>query len=307
MLGRRASISFSLNAAARGRSPRQAATTRRRPILDVAKRDTASRSRTSATRTAATRPATAAPAWSRSTASACSRRRAAARRAPGMEVHDRQRARARVAAAGARAAAGRHARDRATRAATRSTSWAERLERGQAALRAARRSLPADCSHPAMAVRPRRLHPVHALRARLPRGAGQRRDRPGPPRRARQDRVRPRRPDGRVDLRGLRRMRAGLPDRRADADARRRAWRCPTSRSTRCARTAASAASSPTTSRTTRSSRRRPRRPGQPQPAVRQGPLRLRLRAPPAAPDHAADPPRRRAQDAATSRWTPPT
>ncbi len=31
--------------------------------------------------------------------------------------------------------------------------------------------------------------------------------------------------------------------------------------------------------------RRRPRRPGQPRPPVRQGPLRLRLRAPPAAPD----------------------
>ncbi len=45
----------------------------------------------------------------------------------------------------------------------------------------------------------------------------------------------------------------------------------------------------------------RPRRPGQPRPAVRQGPLRLRLRAPSAAPDEAADPARRRAEDAATS------
>ena len=42
--------------------------------------------------------------------------------------------------------------------------------------------------------------------------------------------------------------------------------------------------------------RRRARRPGQPRPAVRQGPLRLRLRAPPAAADAAADPPRRRRQ-----------
>ena len=50
---------------------------------------------------------------------------------------------------------------------------------------------------------------------------------------ARQDRVRHGRPDGRVHLRGLRRMRAGLPDRRADAGARRRRWRCPTSRSPR--------------------------------------------------------------------------
>ena len=37
-----------------------------------------------------------------------------------------------------------------------------------------------------------------------------------------EDRVRPRRPDGRLDLRRLRRVRAGLPDRRADAGARRR-------------------------------------------------------------------------------------
>ena len=42
--------------------------------------------------------------------------------------------------------------------------------------------------------------------------------------------------------------------------------------------------------------RRRPRRPGQREPALRQGPLRLRLRPPPAPADQAADPPRRRAQ-----------
>ena len=45
--------------------------------------------------------------------------------------------------------------------------------------------------------------------------------------------------------------------------------------------------------------RGRPRRPGQPRPPVRQGPLRLRLRPPSAAPDEAADPPRRCAQAAA--------
>ena len=39
--------------------------------------------------------------------------------------------------------------------------------------------------------------------------------------------------------------------------------------------------------------RHRPRRAGQREPAVRQGPLRLRLRPQPAAPDQAADPPRR--------------
>ena len=43
---------------------------------------------------------------------------------------------------------------------------------------------------------PRRLHPVHALRARLPRGAGQRRDRLRLPGHAVQDRLRPRRPHG---------------------------------------------------------------------------------------------------------------
>ena len=70
----------------------------------------------------------------------------------------------------------------------------------------------------------RRLHPVQPVRPRLPRSAGQRRHRHGRPRLHREDRVRLRRSDGALDLRRLRRMRAGLPDRRADAgDARRRA------------------------------------------------------------------------------------
>jgi len=51
----------------------------------------------------------------------------------------------------------------------------------------------------------------------------------------------------RVHLRGLRRVRAGLPDRRADAGARRRPAGPSTRRSTRCARSAASAACSHTT------------------------------------------------------------
>ena len=137
----------------------------------------------------------------------------------------------------------------------------------------------------------RRLHPLQSLRPRLPRGAGQRRDRHGRPRPSREDRVRLRRPDGRLDLRRLRRMRAGLPDRRADAGD---AW------STR------------TTSITGKPDRTvdsvcpycgvgcqltyqikddklvavtGQQRPGQPEPAVREGPLRLRLRAQPAAPD----------------------
>ena len=74
-----------------------------------------------------------------------------------------------------------------------------------------------DRSHVGDGGQSRRLHPVQSLRPRLPRSAGQRRHRHGRPRPSREDRVRLRRPDGRVDLRRLRRMRAGLPDRRADA------------------------------------------------------------------------------------------
>ncbi len=66
------------------------------------------------------------------------------------------------------------------------------------------------------------LHPVQSVRPRLPRSAGERRDRHGGARASRKDRVRLRRSDGRLDLRRLRRVRAGLPDRRSDAgDARR--------------------------------------------------------------------------------------
>ena len=54
-------------------------------------------------------------------------------------------------------------------------------------------------------------------------------------------------PMGDVDVRRLRRMRAGLPDRRADAGEATRTSRRSTRRWTRCARSAASAASSPTT------------------------------------------------------------
>ena len=153
----------------------------------------------------------------------------------------------------------------------------------------------------------RRLHPVQSLRPRLPRGAGQRRHRHGRPRPSREDRVRLRRPDGRLDLRRLRRMRAGLPDRRADAGD---AW------STR------------TTSITGKPDRKvdsvcpycgvgcqltyqikddklvsvdGTQRPGQPEPAVREGPLRLRLRRQSAAPDQADDPQGRRRRRCRTS------
>ena len=87
----------------------------------------------------------------------------------------------------------------------------------------------------------RRLHPLHAVRARLPRGAGQRRDRHGRARPQRKDRVRFRRPDGPLDLRRLRRVRPGLPDRRADAGEPRRRER----RLRERARSARSRASAP--------------------------------------------------------------
>ena len=98
--------------------------------------------------------------------------------------------------------------------------WADKLKvpRGRLPARAsvARRRLA-----PGLRGQPRCLHPVHALHPRLPRHPGQRRARPGAARRAREDRVRPGRRGRRLELRGLRRMRAGLPDRRADAGARR--------------------------------------------------------------------------------------
>ena len=125
-------------------------------------------------------------------------------------------------------------------------------------LRRARARRQPDREPPGDGGQPRRLHPVQSVRARLPRGPGQRRHRHGRPRPSREDRLRLRRPDGRQHLRRLRRMRAGLPDRRADAGdvagrARASRTRRPTARSTASAPIAASAASSPTRSRTTSS------------------------------------------------------
>ncbi len=57
------------------------------------------------------------------------------------------------------------------------------------------------------------LHQLYALRPRLPRGSGERRDRDGSSRQPRKDRVRFRRPDGRQYLRRVRRMRSGLSHR----------------------------------------------------------------------------------------------
>ena len=100
--------------------------------------------------------------------------------------------------------------------------WAAKLAGRQAALRTAPRGRRGSvaCRHRRQS---RCLHPVHALRARLPRRADERRHRSCLPRPAGKDRVRHGRPDGGVDLRGLRRMRAGLSDRCADAGAGSRA------------------------------------------------------------------------------------
>ena len=135
----------------------------------------------------------------------------------GMVVNTASERRAARAAHGDGAAARRPAgaRDRATIRSRSSGRWAERIGRRRQPLPAAgerRRGLEPR----AIAVNLRRLHPLQALRARLPRGPGERRHRHGLPRPRREDRVRLRRSDGRLDLRGLRRMRAGLPDRGAD-------------------------------------------------------------------------------------------
>ena len=211
-----------------------------------------------------------------------------------MVVQTVERARAQVAAAGARAAAGRHARNCAD-AAQRGRLLGRVAEGRQTTLRAAPRG-GGRCQPPGDRGRLERLHPVHPLPACLSRRADERRDRPGAARRARQDRVRHGRPDGRVHLRRLRRVRAGLPDRRVGAGARGRDGGArqaggigvPVLRRRLPAHLQRQGQQDPV--------RQRPRRPGQPQPPVRQGALRLRLRTPSAAPDQAADPPCRCAQ-----------
>ena len=141
----------------------------------------------------------------------------------------------------ARAAALGRARD-GLHARLRARSVGEEARRRQAALRA-RRQPAQDLSHPAMAVnldaciqcgrcvRACREEQVNDVIGYAFRGG------------AFEDRVRLRRPDGRLHLRRLRRMRAGVPDRRADAGPRGRHDGRRQDRWTRSARTAASAAS----------------------------------------------------------------
>ena len=137
---------------------------------------------------------------------------------PGHEGQDPDRPRQDRAADGRRTAAHRSARHRESRTIRTPSSGRlvkrQKIEPGRFPRDARARARPQPSGDGGQS---RRLHPVQSVRPRLPRSAGQRRDRHGGARSQRQDRVRLRRPDGRFDLRRLRRMRAGLPDRRADA------------------------------------------------------------------------------------------
>ena len=129
----------------------------------------------------------------------------------------------------------------------------QRAARARRPLRGERRRRPAvrfrprrPTFEPGHRGRPRRLHPVRPLRPGLRRHPGQRRDRAQRQGLRHAHRVRPERPDGRVVVRHVRRVRGRLPDRGADqqADPRRPD---PAARRARrgghaCARTAAWAA-----------------------------------------------------------------
>ena len=203
-------------------------------------------------------------------------------------------ARAARAPDGVRAAAGRPAgrRRRATRPAA-SRAGRGRLGVDRLPLRAggrAARARPLASRHGGAA---RCLHPVRPLRARLPRGAAQRRHRPGPARHGRDGLLRPARPDGREHLRRLRRMRAGLPDRRAAAEIRAgRAGRRAAPPEREVASVCPYCGVGCQVGFRVRDGAIEevvgPRRPGEPGAALREGPLRLRLPAPPRPADPAA-------------------
>ena len=157
------------------------------------------------------------------------------------------------------------------------------------------RALDDGCEPSRHAGQPRCLHPMRVVRARLPRGAGERRHRHGLSECGRQGGVRFRRSDGRLHLRRLRRMRPGVPDRRAHAGLPPR--REPDAY--RVARPQGGFALSLLRRRLPghlrgegRSDRRRrgARRAGEPRAAMRERTLRLRLRAASAPADEAADP-----------------
>ena len=169
--------------------------------------------------------ATAAPAWSKSRASACWRPRACARPPRAWSSTPRRSAPRRRANWSSKcwSPISRHGRPRMTR--SRSSGIGRTGSTSREPLPGPRNTGggPEPSRHGGQSGC---LHPMQPLRPRVPRGPGQRRHRHGLPRPRVEDRLRLRRSDGRQHLRGLRRMRAGLPDRCAHAghDARR-AWR----------------------------------------------------------------------------------
>ncbi len=148
---------------------------------------------------------------------------------------------------------------------------------------------------------PRRLHQLRPVRARLPRGADERRHRHGLSRTRRQGRVRLRLWHGPFHLRGVRGMRAGVPDRRADGGQPARQGGKARQFRDAVGRHALPLLRGRLPDHGPRQGRedplcRRPRRARQREPPVRQGPLRLRLHPSPGPADQAAGPPRRRRQ-----------
>ena len=148
----------------------------------------------------------------------------------------------------------------------------------------------------------RRVHLVRRVRARVPRGASQRRHRHGSARQPRRARVRHPRPDGPLDLCHVRRVRPGVPDGRAvreivdgqDGDEARRAEvRQGRQHAVPVLRRRLSDVSGG--QRQPHRAGRRPQRLREREPALRQRPLRLRLCRFAGAPHEAARPPRRRA------------
>ena len=269
-------------------------------------------SRTSATPTppAIAPTATAAPAWSRSRASGCWRRPASASRRRAWWCAPRASGRSRRGrwSWSSCSPTSRRRRRRTTGRASSGT-WRRCKGSRRAASRRGSGCPPPDASHVAMrvnldacihcnlCVRACREVQVNDVIGMAGRGFDE------------ADRLRHGRPDGRLDLRRLRRVRAGLPHRRADGgDARS---------------TPRGAATAGTSMREVRSVcpycgvgcqvsyklkdgqdrlGGRGGRPGERGAALRQGALRLRLREPSAPADPAADPPRRRAREGAERR-----
>ncbi len=194
--------------------------------------------------------ATAAPAWSRSRASACSRRHAAAipptawrspPTAPGRSTSQKMVLELLLS----------DVPETSYTLDSELDHWARRLSVGKPRF-AARHQPAEDLSHPAIAVnldaciqcgrcvRACREEQVNDVIGYAFRGV------------ALEDRVRPRRSDGRIHLRRLRRMRPGVSDRRAHARARGREDRGRQAGGVGVPVLRRRAASSPTTSRTTR-------------------------------------------------------